>query len=113
MRVYLVFAAATLALAGCGQDEQAQDTQNLDGSLTAESIVANDITAIDAVTADAANMAADVEINFTNDQVVYNGGAAPASAATSPADPPSPRTGSRPATKRAADRSESPVTNQD
>jgi hypothetical protein len=113
MRVYLVFAAATLALAGCGQDEQAQDTQNLDGSLTAESIVANDITAIDAVTADAANMAADVDINFTNDQVLYNGGAASASAATSPADPPSRRTGSRPAPRSAADRSESPVTNQD
>jgi hypothetical protein len=34
--------------------------------LTAESIVSNDVTAIDAVTGDAANMAADVDMNFGN-----------------------------------------------
>ena len=34
-----------------------------------EDLAANDVTAIDAVTGDAANMAADVDINFTNDML--------------------------------------------
>ena len=36
---------------------------NVDENLTAENIVSNDVTAIDAVTGDAANMAADVELH--------------------------------------------------
>jgi hypothetical protein len=38
----------------------------VDENLTAENIVSNDVTAIDAVTGDAANMAADVDMNFGN-----------------------------------------------
>ena len=60
-----VFAlAALLALSACRNNDQADNTQNVDENLTAENIVSNDVTAIDAVTGDAANMAADVDMNF-------------------------------------------------
>jgi hypothetical protein len=59
----LTLIAATLALAACGNNDQTDNTQNVDENLTAENIVSNDVTAIDAVTGDAANMAADAEIN--------------------------------------------------
>ena len=65
MRVLILFAGA-LALAGCGNNDQTDNTQNVDENLTAENIVSNDVTAIDAVTGDAANMAADVDMNFGN-----------------------------------------------
>lgn len=55
---------ALLALSACGPKAPTQQAQNLDQSLTADNIVSNDITAIDAVTGDAANMAADVDMNF-------------------------------------------------
>ena len=64
MRPILI--ATVLALAACSNNDQADNTQNVDESLTAENIVSNDITAIDAVTGDAANMAADVDLNFGN-----------------------------------------------
>ena len=64
MRPILI--AAVLALAACSKNDQATNTQDVDESLTAENIVSNDITAIDAVTGDAANMAADVDLNFGN-----------------------------------------------
>ena len=64
MRALLLLAGAALALAGCGNNDQTDKTQNADENLTAESIVSNDVTAIDAVTGDAANMAADVDMNF-------------------------------------------------
>ena len=64
MRPILI--AAVLALAACSKNDQATNTQDVDESLTAENIVSNDITAIDAVTGDAANMAADVDLNFSN-----------------------------------------------
>ena len=63
MRALLLIAGASLALGGCGNNDQTDKTQNADENLSAESIVSNDVTAIDAVTGDAANMAADV--NFT------------------------------------------------
>lgn len=63
MRVPLLFAAA-LALSACGHNDQKDNTQNADENLTAENIVSNDVTAIDAVTGDAANMAADVDMNY-------------------------------------------------
>ena len=53
-----------LALAACGNNDQADNTQNVGENLTAESIVSNDVTAIDAVTGDEANMAADVDLNY-------------------------------------------------
>ena len=65
MRVPLLI-AVTLALAACGNNDQTDTTQNVDENLTAEAIVSNDVTAIDAVTGDAANMAADVDMNFGN-----------------------------------------------
>lgn len=64
MRTLLFTAAAALALAGCKNNDQTDKTQNADENLSAESIVSNDVTAIDAVTGDAANMAADVDMNF-------------------------------------------------
>jgi len=65
MRVLLLLAAAA-ALASCGNNDQTDNTQNIDENLTAENIVSNDVTAIDAVTGDAANMAADVDVNYGN-----------------------------------------------
>jgi hypothetical protein len=59
----LIIAGAFLALAGCGNNDQTDNTTNVDENLAAENMVTNDVTAIDAVTADAANMAADV--NYT------------------------------------------------
>ena len=55
-----------LVLAACGKNDQAADNGNIADSLTADNIVSNDVTAIDAVTGDAANMAADVDMNFGN-----------------------------------------------
>ena len=59
----LILIAGALALAACGKNNQAADTQNVDETLTAENIVSNDVTAIDAVTGDAANMAAESNID--------------------------------------------------
>ena len=66
MRALLLIACAALALSGCGKNNQKDNNQVVDENLTAESIVSNDVTAIDAVTDDASNMAADVDINFGN-----------------------------------------------
>lgn len=65
MRAPLVL-AALLAVSACGTNGKTDNTQNADEGLTADQIVSNDITAIDAVTGDAANMAADVDMNFGN-----------------------------------------------
>jgi hypothetical protein len=61
----LVLIAAVLALpvAACGNNDQTDNTQNVDENLSAENIVSNDVTAIDAVTGDAANMAAESDVN--------------------------------------------------
>lgn len=60
MRPFSLIAITALALAACGDNDQADTSRNAGAGLTAENIVTNDITAIDAVTADAANMAADI-----------------------------------------------------
>jgi hypothetical protein len=65
MRLPIALAAA-LALTACGHNDQTDKTQNFDENLTAENIVSNDVTALDAVTGDAANMAADVDMNAGN-----------------------------------------------
>lgn len=61
MRPYLLIATAALGLAACNKDRQEEAGRNAGSGLTAEDIVANDVTAIDAVTADASNMAADID----------------------------------------------------
>jgi hypothetical protein len=66
MRALILIAGAALTLAGCKNNDQHDNTQNVDENLTAENIVSNDVTAIDAVTGDAANMAADVDTNYGN-----------------------------------------------
>ena len=53
--------AAFLAVSACGKNAQVDNSVDSSEQMTADSIVANDVTAIDAVTADAANMAADVD----------------------------------------------------
>lgn len=66
MRALILIAGAlalSLPLAACKNNDQADNTSNVDENLTAENIVSNDVTAIDAVTGDAANMAADSDIN--------------------------------------------------
>ena len=64
MRALILIAGAlALPLAACGNNDQTDNTANVDESLTAENIVSNDVTAIDAVTGDAANMAAESDIN--------------------------------------------------
>ena len=85
MRTLLLTAAAALALAGCKNNDQTDQTQNVDENLSAESIVSNDVTAIDAVTGDAANMAADVDMNFGG---LEQNGAAALSNEAKPAKPP-------------------------
>ena len=79
MRALLLIAGAALALGGCGNNDQKDNSLNVDENLTAENIVSNDVTAIDAVTGDAANMAADVDMNFGNleENGVENGAAMP------------------------------------
>lgn len=64
MRVPLLILAASLALSGCKNNAMQDNSSNVDENLTAENIVSNDVTAIDAVTGDAANMAADVDMNY-------------------------------------------------
>lgn len=59
----LIIIAGVLALAACKNNDQTDNTQNVDENLSAENIVSNDVTAIDAVTGDAANMAADSDVN--------------------------------------------------
>lgn len=66
MRGLILVAFVALGLAACGKNAQTDNNQTSGENLTAESIVSNDVTAIDAVTGDAANMAADVDLNYGN-----------------------------------------------
>jgi len=66
MRALILVAVAALGLSGCGKKAQTDTNQSIAENLTAQSIVSNDVTAIDAVTGDAANMAADVDMNYGN-----------------------------------------------
>jgi hypothetical protein len=88
MRALLLIAGAALALAGCKNNDQHDNTMNVDENLTAENIVSNDVTAIDAVTGDAANMAADVDMNYGN---LDNGVAAEEANGMTPATKPAPK----------------------
>jgi len=86
MRRLILIAAIAIGLGACGRNGQEAVDQNAGENLTADSIVSNDVTAIDAVTGDAANMAADVDMNYGN---LEENGAEPMSNA--PAHMPSPR----------------------
>jgi hypothetical protein len=66
MRRLILIASVAMGLSACGKGGQEAIDQNAGENLTAESIVSNDVTAIDAVTGDAANMAADVDLNYGN-----------------------------------------------
>ena len=99
MRRPILAAAAALALSACGNNDQTDNSLNIDENLTAENIVANDVTAIDAVTGDAANMAADVDINFTNEVAVDDnaaGASAPSPSRTRPTTPTAPKASNPP-----------------
>ena len=63
MRAQLLI-AALLALSACNKRAQVDNSAQAGDELTADSIVSNDVTAIDAVTGAAANMAADVDVNY-------------------------------------------------
>jgi hypothetical protein len=94
MRFLILAAGAALTLAACRNNDQHDTSQNADENLTAESIVSNDVTAIDAVTADAANMAADVDYSNFENEVAANdtNSAAPATTkAPRPNREPTPR----------------------
>ena len=56
--------AALLAVSACGKTAQVDNSADAGDQMTADSIVSNDVTAIDAVTGAAANMAADVDVNY-------------------------------------------------
>lgn len=82
MRPLVLIAIATLALAACRDNERADTNRNAGAGLSADRIVANDVTAIDAVTADAANMAADVNYSEALAELTDNSAGNAASAST-------------------------------
>ena len=95
MRAFILVAGAALALSACGRGDQTGQTQNADENLTAESIVSNDVTAIDAATGDAANMAADVDMNYGN--LLENGASATSNVPAKAVGPrPDPKTEAKP-----------------
>ena len=97
MRALILIAGAlALPLAACGNNDQTDNTANVDESLTAENIVSNDVTAIDAVTGDAANMAAESDINDISAGPLDDENA-PASAKSSKPVPKKPAAKSKPA----------------
>ena len=80
MRSFFLIAVTALGLAACRNDREADSGGNAGAGLTADKIVANDITAIDAVTADAANMAADINYAEALADLSNNSGGSNASA---------------------------------
>jgi hypothetical protein len=60
----LILAAAFLSATACNREQQAEETTGVDQNIAVETIGGNDLTAIDAATNDAANMAADAELNL-------------------------------------------------
>ncbi len=62
MRAVIILAGAALATTGCGGNETAQNTTNVDADLQSQNITANDTTSIDAASGEDANMAAETTI---------------------------------------------------
>ena len=94
MRGWMLAVGFAVTLAACGNDNQADDGDDLNQALTAQNIVANDVTAIDAVTGDAANMAADVDFS---DEIANDIGDTGGNRAESRARRPAPASRSAPA----------------
>ncbi len=104
MRSFCLVAASALALGACGRGGGDANTANQSDVVSAANIISNDVTAIDAVTADAANMAADVPIdeNLGNglDNMLNEGGndATPKTAQKAAQKPATPKSATPPAT---------------
>ena len=94
----LILIAGSLALAACGNKDQTDNMQNIDENLTAENIVSNDVTAIDAVTGDAANMAAESDINDIGAENILDTANTSAPAKPAAKRPAKPRTPDEPTT---------------
>ena len=90
MRALVLLLAIALPLGACGKSNEAEGEAQ-GSAMTANAISSNDITAIDAVTGEAANIAADVQIdaNLLADANAGN--------ASAPADGSRPRRSTRPA----------------
>lgn len=97
MRALIIIAAASIALTACGKHDQGNTAQNSASDLTADKIVANDVTAIDAVTADSANMAADMNYDAL-DSIDLNGSADNGSGPAKRSAKPAARKSEKPAT---------------
>ena len=97
----LILIAGLLALAACRNNDQTDNTSNVDENLTAENIVSNDVTAIDAVTGDAANMAAESDINDVGAApLIDDNSTAPAKTAAKPGQPAAKKPAAKPTPKR-------------
>ena len=72
----LALAASALALSACGKKETTGNTSAVDQAVSAEDFATSDATAIDAALGADANMAADVDINFTGPDPDAGSGAA-------------------------------------
>ena len=59
MRALILVAAAALAVSACSKNEAAENTMNVDETLTTENVVANDMMAVDAANGMDANMSMD------------------------------------------------------
>ena len=59
MRALILVAAAALAVSACSKNEAAENTMNVDETLTTENVVANDMMGVDAANGMDANMSMD------------------------------------------------------
>jgi len=66
MRALILVAGAALAVSACGSNEAAENTMNVDETLTTENVVENDATAIDATNAADANLTMDANATDAN-----------------------------------------------
>ena len=79
MRALVLLLAIAVPLGACGKSGEAEGERE-GSAMTANAISSNDITAIDAVTGEAANIAADVQIDAN---LIADGNAASNEASTS------------------------------
>jgi len=66
MRALILVAVAALAVSACSKNEAAENTMNVDETLTTENVVANDPMAIDAANSADANMTMDANVTDAN-----------------------------------------------